>query len=142
MRSALLVTTALVALGLVPATVSAAQDLTGRTSQQKPVLMRTSKGVPVRMQILWVATQCDKKGWIFQTRTYFRFDPGDATATTLNDRGTYKFRQKKERYTVTTILAGQKSGKGWTGTLQTNAIVHSGGKKVDTCKTTVNWSVG
>jgi hypothetical protein len=142
MRSTLTLTAAAAALALAP-TAAEAKVFVGKTSQQKKASLHTgADGIPTIVRLPWVATNCRKADMQFSDATEFRPDAGDATVDTVKDGGTYRLKGKRGlRHTVTTVLDGKRTGEAWSGTLKTNAIVRRDGKKIDTCNTTITWSV-
>jgi hypothetical protein len=124
---------------------AAAKVFTGKTSQQKKASLHTdAQGIPFVVRIPWTATKCEKQGMQFSEATEFRPDAedGEATVDMVKNGGTCRFKGRKGlRFTVTVVLNGARTGETWAGDLATTAIVRRNGKKIDTCRTTVQWSV-
>lgn len=122
-----------VATGLIAVPALADVRFSGRTSQDRPVFVRTDDdGLPVRVTIRWHAP-CEPRGRYFDETTFIpEFDL--QTRRRFRDAGTYRHRDRAGRYRVRVRIVGRRvSARRWRGTFRGRAVVRKDGQVIATC---------
>jgi hypothetical protein len=133
---------ALALAGLLAAPALADVRLSGRTSQDRAVFLRTDdSGLPVRVTIRWHAP-CEPRGRYVDETTFL--PPFDRRSRRrFRDAGTYRHRDRAGRYRVRVRMVGRRvAPRRWRGTFRGRATVRRDGIVIATCETReVRWRV-
>ena len=144
-RHRLIAATALLALA-VPASAGAAERLTGKTSQDRRIVVRVGDDGQVTLERFgWVA-RCTARGFdLFDGSTKLVQPMAVSTPTEFSDRGSYSAKYKDgSRARVTISGGGLRNADGsWAGTFRVErVVVRRNGRRVGTCRSReITWSV-
>ena len=126
-----------IAVLLAVAVVADAATFSGRTSQDRRVVMKTTKaGRPYRLNVAFKAPCSDKKP--LKAGTIFRSPFDRRTRERIRDAGSYTFPLEDERIRATVSMRGHRVKRGkWRGRYKGEFKVRKNGKTVATCETPV-----